>query len=383
LTAAAEALDLARALIRCPSVTPDEGGTLGVLESALKPLGFDCHRLPFSTAGTPDVDNLYARAGSGGKHLCFAGHVDVVPVGDRRGWTVDPFAAEIVDGVLYGRGAADMKSAIAAMVTAMAQVRAARGGWPGRLSLLLTGDEEGPAINGTTRMLDWMEAKGERADVCVVGEPTCQKRLGDMIKIGRRGSLNAVVTVKGAQGHVAYPHLADNPIPRLIETARALDGRVLDEGNAWFQPSNLEITSIDVGNPATNLIPGLASLRLNIRFNDRHSGAALSRWIAETCAQHAGAHELDIAISGESFLTQPGALSDLVASAIRKVTGIAAELSTTGGTSDARFIRRHCPVVEFGLVGQTMHKVDERCAVEDIAALTRIYRTLIEDYFAP
>lgn len=372
---------LTQALIRCPSVTPVDAGALDVLQRALEDLGFACHRLAF---GDDDarVDNLYARLGTKGPHFCYAGHTDVVPVGNRADWTVEPFAGTISGGMILGRGAADMKASIAAFVAAAAgYVRDKDGNIPGSISLLITGDEEGVALNGTVKVLEWLKTRGEGIDHCVVGEPTNPKRLGDMIKIGRRGSLNAVITVLGAQGHVAYPHLADNPIPRLLKTLDALLARRLDDGTAHFDPSNLEVTSVDVGNAATNVIPAAATARLNIRFNDTHTGASLSQWIRDECENHAGAHDVDIHVSGEAFLTAPGFLSGLVAAAVADITGRTPELSTTGGTSDARFIKDMCPVVEFGLVGETMHKADERAALADIEALTRIYRHILERYF--
>ncbi|WP_142849096.1 succinyl-diaminopimelate desuccinylase [Telmatospirillum sp. J64-1] len=369
-------LDLARALIRCPSVTPEDGGALDVLEASLTRLGFTCHRLDFSQEGTPDVRNLYARLGEDGPNFCFAGHTDVVPVG--QGWTTDPFAGEVIDGHLYGRGAADMKGAIAAFVAALA--RHLETGRPiGSVSLLITGDEEGPAINGTKKMLQWLEERGERIDLCVVGEPTNPRRLGEMMKIGRRGSLNGRLTVYGSQGHVAYPHLADNPIPRLIAMLTALTAEPLDQGTAHFQPSTLTLTTVDVGNPATNVIPAQAHAGFNIRFNDLHSGASLEDWLRQKLETVGGDYELKVSVSGEAFLTPPGPLSDAVARAVQAVLGVSPEPSTSGGTSDARFIKDYCPVVEFGLVGQTMHKADERVAVADLEALAEIYRLVLAD----
>lgn len=377
---ALDPIALAQALIRCPSVTPADAGALDVLQATLQNLGFVCHRLPFGE-GAARVDNLYARLGTARPHFCFAGHTDVVPVGNLAEWTVDPFAAVIENGMLFGRGAADMKGAIAAFAVAVDGFVRQHGQAPGSISLLITGDEEGVAENGTVKMLEWLEERGEIIDHCVVGEPTNPARLGDMIKIGRRGSLNAALTVMGARGHVAYPHLADNPIPRLLDTLRALQSHRLDDGTAHFDPSNLEITSVDVGNAATNVIPATATARLNIRFNDLHTGASLSQWIRDVCAAHAGAHEVNIHVSGEAFLTQPGFLSDLVAAAVHDVTGRTPELSTTGGTSDSRFIKNMCPVLDFGLVGKTMHKADERAALADIQNLTLIYRRVLERYF--
>jgi succinyl-diaminopimelate desuccinylase len=370
---------LAQQLVRCPSVTPADAGAIEVLARALEGLGFTCHRLRFG--GPPDgpVENLFATIGSGGPHFAFAGHTDVVPEGS--GWSVDPYAGTIADGLLVGRGAADMKGALAAMVSAAA-AHVARGA-PGTLSFIITGDEEGPATHGTDELLRWMAANGQQPDMCLVGEPTSARRLGDMMKIGRRGSLNAWLTVNGAQGHVAYPDRADNPIRRLVSILAALQARVLDEGTDWFSASNLEVTDLTVGNPATNVIPAQAKARLNIRFNDTHRGADLARWIEETVAAHAPAAELVIRISGEAFLTPPGELSALVARTVEAETGVSPELSTSGGTSDARFIRRMCPVVEFGLPGQSMHKVDEQASVADIEALARIYDRILQSVFAP
>jgi succinyl-diaminopimelate desuccinylase len=371
---------LAAALVRCRSVTPVDDGALDLLQRELSALGFVCHRRLFG--GPPDgpVDNLFATIGSGSPHVALAGHVDVVPAGDLTAWSADPFAGAIDQGVLLGRGAADMKGALAAMIAAAA-AHVARG-LPGTLSFILTGDEEGPALFGTDRLLDWMASEGHRPDMCLVGEPTSARRLGDVVKIGRRGSLNAWVTVLGAQGHVAYPDGADNPVRRLVAILAELQARKLDQGTDWFQPSNLEITEIEVGNPAMNMIPARASARLNIRFNDQHRGSDLAGWIEEVVARHAPAAETRMRISGEAFLTEPGSLSALVARAIEAETGVRPEFSTSGGTSDARFIRRLCPVVEFGLVGASMHKVDEQAPIEDIRTLARIYDRFLAAAFA-
>lgn len=386
-----EPLPLAQALIRRPSVTPKDDGALDVLQKALENLDFVCHRLPFSEAGTADIDNLYARLGTGSPNFCYAGHTDVVPVGDPKSWTVDPFGAEIVDGHLYGRGAADMKGGIACFVAAVAQFVKARGrDFGGSISLLITGDEETVAINGTRKMLDWLAAKGETLDHCIVGEPTNPLKLGDMMKIGRRGSLVGFLRVFGAQGHTAYPHLADNPIPHLLRMLSTLIEKPLDEGSAHFQPSTLEIATVDVGNPATNIIPAAATATFNIRFNDHHSSDSLIKRLTETFDRIAGGprkdgaprYEVKWQKNGESFFFPPGHLSSLVSRAVKKVTGREPQLSTTGGTSDARFIHRACPVVEFGLIGQTMHKADERAALTDLAQLTEIYRSVLDDYFA-
>ena len=379
---AIDPVELAAAMIRCPSVTPADEGALGVLQAALEGLGFTCRRLPFSEAGTADVDNLYARIGNSAPNFCFAGHTDVVPVGDADAWRVGPFDAEIIDDHLYGRGAADMKGAIACFTAAAGRLLKARGhGLGGSISLLITGDEEGPAINGTRKMLDWLEERGETLDSCLVGEPTNPERLGEMVKIGRRGTITGRLTVKGTQGHIAYPQHADNPIPRLVRTLAALNDEALDAGTDHFQPSNLEITTIDVGNAAENVIPSASRAIFNIRFNDRHTGTSLAAWMREVCARHAVDHELEIRIGREAFLTPPGSLSDAIAVAIEQVIGVTPELSTTGGTSDARFIKDHCPVVEFGLAGRTMHQVDECVPVADLYALTDVYAALLDNFF--
>jgi succinyl-diaminopimelate desuccinylase len=371
---------LTQALIRCPSVTPFEGGALDLLQGWLVSLGFACTRLPFGN-GAARVDNLYARLGTDGPHFCYAGHSDVVPPGELSQWSADPFAADIKNGYLTGRGAADMKGSIAAFVSATAKA-VHTGQVRGSLSCLITGDEEGPADFGTTKVLDWMAAQGEVPDHCLVGEPTSAHTLGDMAKIGRRGSMNAHITVHGAQGHVAYPDRADNPIKPLVHALGALQARALDSGNAHFQASNLEVTTVDVANATENMIPAQARARLNIRFNTEHSGASLSAWIKAVLDMHAPKHALAIRISGEAFLSPPGRLSQLVTESVQKVTGRTPELSTTGGTSDARFIQRLCPVIEFGLVGQSMHKVDEHVAVDDICTLRAIYADMIRSYFA-
>lgn len=392
MTSDIDLLSLARAMIRRPSVTPRDAGALDVLEAALKRLGFACHRLPFGTGESgreARVDNLYARLGAGKPHFCFAGHTDVVPPGDNAKWSLDPFAGEIKDGQLWGRGAADMKGAIAAFVTATDVFLRAKGGaFEGSISLLITGDEEGDAVNGTVKVLRWMEERGEVPDMCVVGEPTNPERLGDMIKIGRRGSMTGYLTVRGVQGHVAYPHLADNAAHRLVRMLDAVAREKLDEGSAHFQPSSLQITTIDIGNPANNVIPAEAKATFNIRFNDKHSSQSISDWLRRAFDRAmrevgpGGGYDLEIRVSGESFFTAPGTLSSLVAECVQAETNRAPELSTTGGTSDARFIRRLCPVVEFGGVGQTMHKIDERMAVADLEGLARIYRRILDRVFS-
>jgi succinyl-diaminopimelate desuccinylase len=368
-------LPLAQALIRCASVTPADAGAQDVLSDALRRLGFTVTPLRYG-----DIDNLFARIGSGSPHVCFAGHTDVVPVGAAN-WQSGPFAGEVRNGVLYGRGACDMKGGIAAFVAAAAQ-HLADASPHGSISLLITGDEEGPAVDGTVRVLEWMRTNEQIPDFCIVGEPTCPVTLGDMVKIGRRGSLNAKLTVHGTQGHVAYPQRADNPVHRLIRIADALTAAPLDAGNDWFQPSSLQFTSIDVGNPVTNVIPASASAMLNIRFNSDHTGAALSAWLRAVIEQHAERFDLDIAISGESFLTEPGPLVDTLRRAIVDATGVEPKLDTGGGTSDARFIARYCPVAEFGLVGATMHQADERVPVSELRDLARIYRGILAAFLA-
>ncbi len=378
------ALDLCRALIRCPSVTPEDAGTLGVLEELLKAHGFATHRVKFSEAGQPDIDNLYARIGSGAPFLVFAGHTDVVPVGDRAAWRFDPFSAELSEDMVWGRGASDMKGAIAAFTTAALAFVEKHGMAKGSIGFLITGDEEGPAVNGTTKLLAWAKEKGERFDHCLLGEPTNPEALGDMIKTGRRGSLNGTLIVEGKQGHVAYPQRADNPIPHLLRLLQALISPPLDQGTAHFDPSNLEIVTVDVGNPATNVIPAKAQARFNVRFNDLWTPESLAAEIERRCADVASGTHYKLIFepcNALAFVTEPDRFTTLVAAAIEKHTGREPKLSTTGGTSDARFIRAYCPVVEFGLVGATMHMVDERVAVADIETLTAIYADILESYF--
>ncbi len=363
---------LAQRLIACPSVTPATGAVFATLEDMLVPLGFTVDRFTVGQAPDGPVENLLAWRTTGkGPHFAFAGHLDVVPPGS--GWTSDPFAPEIRGDLLHGRGAVDMKGSIAAFVAALA---ALPDDLPGTISLIVTGDEEGPAVYGTLALMERMVARELRPDLCLVGEPTSSARLGDVVKIGRRGSVNMWIRVAGSQGHVAYPHLADNPIPKLVRILSAIEAEVLDEGTDWFQPSNIEITDLEVGNVAHNVIPGAATARISIRFNDRHSGASLIERIKGIVGQEGGTVEAKI--SGESFLTQPGAFSTLVSAAIRDVTGVDTELSTTGGTSDARFLSRICPVVEFGLNNATMHKLDEAVAVQDLHDLTHIYAAIVE-----
>lgn len=380
-----DAVSLLQALIRCPSVTPQEAGALDLLQAILTAAGFTCHRLPFGgDDGTARVDNLYARYGTAAPHFCFAGHTDVVPPGDVAAWTHAPFDAVIADGHIWGRGAADMKGPIACFIAAVLQ-KIKDGGVKGSISFMITGDEEGPALNGTRKVLDWLAAQGEKIDFCLVGEPTSRERLGDMVKIGRRGSLTGYITVKGQQGHVAYPQRADNPLPRLLRLLSALDGLHLDEGSAHFDPSNLEIVTIDTGNTADNVIPGTARATFNVRFNDHYTGAALREKIIATLAATGIAttsYTLDIRISGESFYTQPGREASLLSAAITGVTGTTPDLNTTGGTSDARFIRAYAPVLEFGIVGATIHQVDERVSLDDMEKLEMIYRRFLDAWFA-
>jgi len=373
------AVELTQRLIRCPSVTPQEGGALDCLEAELSGLGFACERLPFGE-GDSRIDNLFARRGGAGPHLCFAGHTDVVPVGDMAAWTHDPFAAEISDGRLYGRGAADMKSGIAAFVAAIARVPAKD--IDGSISLLITGDEEGDAVNGTVKMVEWAAANGHRPDMCIVGEPTSPQALGDVIKNGRRGSLSGRLVVEGQQGHVAYPHLADNPVTRLLAMLAPVNGCELDAGTPHFSPSTANVTTVDVGNPATNVIPARAEAGFNIRFNTEHSVDSLIGWLEEHFAWIGGDWTAEWTSNAAPFIAAPGPLTDLISESCRAVTGRTPELSTGGGTSDARFITKLCPVAEFGLVGQTMHKVDENVATADIDGLSAIYETAIRRFFS-
>jgi succinyl-diaminopimelate desuccinylase len=381
-------------LIRCPSVTPADGGALAALEAILKPLGFSVERPVFSEAGTPDVENLYARLSGNGPHLMFAGHTDVVPPGDEASWRYPPFSAHVENGEMYGRGAVDMKGGIACFVAAVARHVEKHGVPKGSVSLLITGDEEGPSINGTVKLLDWAVARGETWDASIVGEPTNPERLGDMIKIGRRGSLSGTVTVNGVQGHAAYPHLADNPVRGIVTLVDALLDPPFDEGTADFQPTNLEVTTIDVGNPATNVIPARAVANFNIRFNDSWTSETIRAEIHNRLDEAAGRTRLrpgkDTPIDYELtwrdrpspvFLTRDDRLIETLSGSIESVTGRRPVLSTSGGTSDARFIKDYCPVVEFGLVGKTMHMVDERVALADLERLTAIYERFLEDWF--
>ena len=380
--AALDPVALTSELIRCPSVTPADAGAIPLLQRALEGIGFKCEAVAFQEPGTEKVLNLYARLGSAGRNLCFAGHTDVVPPGARESWSVDPFGASVKDGVLTGRGAADMKSAIAAWACAAASFVASRGrDFGGSISLLITGDEEAVAVNGTRKVLEWLAQRGEKLDACIVGEPTSAKTLGDSIKVGRRGSLNGTLTVTGVQGHTAYPQLADNAAHRLIAMLQALTSTPIDTGSERFEPSNLQVSSIDIGNPTANLIPGKARAAFNVRFNDRWTARSLETWLRRLLDGVGGKYELAIQVSGESFLTPPGPVTDHLAAAIRRVTGRAPELSTTGGTSDARFIQAYCPVAEFGLVGASAHKANEHVNVNDILELMRIYLNFLELYF--
>jgi len=382
----ADPIALARDLIRCPSVTPAEGGALALIEKLLKGAGFPVHRVTFAEPGTDPIENLYARIGSAAPHLMLAGHTDVVPPGDETKWTHPPFASEIADGVLYGRGAVDMKGAIACKLAAALDYVAATGGKPkGSLSFLITGDEEGIAVNGTVKLLQWAAERGEKFDHCILGEPTNPQALGDMIKIGRRGSQNGTLVVTGTQGHVAYPELADNPVRGIARLIEAANAEPLDRGSAHFDPSNLEFTSVDVGNTTVNLIPAEARARFNIRFNDHHSRQAL-RVLIESRVRKAAGERIRWRIDWEPsnadvFFTAPGPFVAMISKAIEEVTGRTPQLSTTGGTSDARFIKDYCPVIEFGLLSQQMHKTDEHVATADLVALTAIYRHILDRYF--
>jgi succinyl-diaminopimelate desuccinylase len=383
----ADPVAIARDLLRCRSVTPAEGGALKFLEVTLKAAGFAVHRMTFKEPGADDVENLYARIGTAAPHLTFAGHTDVVPAGDEKAWKHPPFAGETDGAELYGRGAVDMKGGIACAVAAVLDHLSARGGKPkGSISFLITGDEEGIAVNGTPKLLTWAAERGEKFDHCLLGEPSNVEALGDTIKIGRRGSLNGHLIVNGKSGHVAYPRRADNPIRGLVALIAALQAEPLDAGTAQFSPSHLEFTSVDVGNKTVNLIPDEARARFNIRFNDAHTLDSLKKMIEQRAAK-AAAGKIKFVFKWEPsnagvFVTKPGPFTDLVTEAIMKATGRKPELSTSGGTSDARFITHYCPVVEFGLVGQTMHQIDERVPIADLRALTAIYRAILDRYFA-
>jgi len=385
-----DALSIVRDLIRCPSVTPRDAGALGVLENLLKAAGFAVHRVTFSEPGTADIDNLYARIGDSAPHITFAGHTDVVPAGDESAWSHGAFSGDVKDGFVYGRGAVDMKGGIACSVAAVLAHLKDHGGKPrgdgkGSISFLITGDEEDVSVNGTVKLLQWVAARGEKFDHCVLGEPSNQEMMGDCIKIGRRGSQSGTLVVEGVQGHVAYPQRAHNPVPDIARLIVAIADEPLDRGSAQFQPSNLEFTSVDVGNTATNVIPGQTRAKFNIRYNDLHSQESLRKLVEARVAKAAGnrirARIEWLPSNSNVFLTKPGPFTDLAVAAIEEVTGRTPALSTTGGTSDARFISSYCPVIEFGLVGQTMHQVDERAAVADIEQLTKIYRGILDRYF--
>ena len=378
---------LTQALIQCPSVTPEEGGALRLLDAVLKERGFDSHIVSFSDENTPDVDNLYARIGTESPCLVFAGHTDVVPTGDETRWSQAPFSGAIIDGILYGRGAADMKGGVAASVSAALNFIAEQGAdFKGSIAFLITGDEEGPAVNGTVKLLEWAKARGEKFDHCILGEPTNPNTLGDMIKIGRRGSLSGHLVVEGKQGHIAYPHLAENPIRGIVKLIAGLNEEPLDQGTAHFPPSNLEFSTVDVGNKASNVIPQSARASFNIRFNDTWTQDTLKAEIENRLRLIAG-NSVRYTVSFEpsnadSFVTAPGPFVDMAIESIEGSTGIRPELSTSGGTSDARFIKNYCPVIEFGLVGQTMHQIDERVPVADIVKLETIYRGFLKRYFS-
>ncbi len=376
----------AQALIRCRSVTPEEAGALRYMESELAAAGFTCHRLPFSQEGTPDVDNLYARIGTGSPHICFAGHIDVVPPGDEQAWRHSPFAAEIEDGILYGRGAADMKGGVAAALAAVLEFLRERGSaFGGSISFLLTADEEGPGINGTRKVVEWLAARGERPDACIVGESTSETSVGDTIKNGRRGSLSCLLKVAGQQGHAAYPEKARNPLPGLIAVLNLLKSKPLDEGTAHFQPSNLEITSIDTGNRATNVIPAAATARFNIRFNNLHTSVSLKAWIEAQVGAALAGRGLEYSVSydpaSECFLTEAGGFVEMLSEAVQAETGKQPVLSTGGGTSDARFIKDLCAVAELGLLNATAHKVDECVSLAGLESLAAIYARFLRITF--
>lgn len=377
-------VDFASALIQKPSVTPLEAGVLDLLQSQLEAIGFTCRRMRFEEAGTDPVDNLYARIGDTAPVFMFAGHVDVVPVGDAEAWSQDPFCGSVDNGILFGRGASDMKGAIAAFVAAAASFVETHRDQMGSIALLITGDEEGPAVNGTKKMLEALAADGEAFDACITGEPTNPSEMGEMIKIGRRGSLNGTLIAKGVQGHTGYPHLADNAAHRLVTLLSALTALELDTGSDHFQASTLAISTIDIGNTATNVIPAEAKAVFNIRFNDLHDSSSLEEMVRDVLDKAAGGsdkYDLSIAVSGESFLTPPGELSEILMAACEDVLGRSPELSTTGGTSDSRFIKDYCPVVDFGLVGKTMHKVDEQVPTGDVVALSKIYEGVLQRFF--
>ncbi|MGI9373244.1 MAG: succinyl-diaminopimelate desuccinylase [Hyphomicrobiales bacterium] len=372
-----------QALIRCPSVTPEEGGALDYLQQELEKLGFACTRLPFSDESTPDVDNLFARIGDKAPHFCFAGHTDVVPTGDHTLWTHPPFNAALDDGYVWGRGAVDMKGGVACFVAAVADYLSAHDGdVPGSISLLITGDEEGPSINGTPKMLKWAQENGQIPDHCIVGEPTNSEVIGDVIKIGRRGSLNGVISVNGAQGHSAYLDKARNPVPELARIVAEISSAPLDDGNEHFQPTTLAVTSFDVGNPAVNVVPAAARAMFNVRFNTEQTPETIEAFVRAACDAHASDYTLEISVSGDAFITNPGPFVETVSGAIANCTGHTPALTTGGGTSDARYIKNYCQVIEFGLVNKTIHAVDERAPISDIEMLAQAYRDILGAYFA-
>ncbi|MEE2745919.1 MAG: succinyl-diaminopimelate desuccinylase [Pseudomonadota bacterium] len=382
-----DALEFARALIKCPSVTPQDNGAQRLLVKTLENIGFKCDQVCFSEPGSEEVNNVYARFGDQSPNFCFAGHTDVVPVGETHSWTDDPFGAVIRDDILYGRGAADMKAAIACFASAASRFIASKNGdFSGSISFLITGDEEGPAINGTKKLLEWVTSRGEVLDACVVGEPTNPNKMGEMIKIGRRGSLNGNLVVHGIQGHTAYPHLAENPIHLAAEMIRAVTSKKIDSGSEYFQESTIQFSTIDVGNQASNVIPGSVNIRFNVRFNDLHRSSDIERWLRDKfddVSKSSNCHyDLKIKVSGESFITSPGRLSDLLVNAVSEITGLTPEISTSGGTSDARFIKDYCEVAEFGMVGKTMHKTDESINIVDLEVLKNVYLHLLEAYFS-
>ncbi|MCB1377004.1 MAG: succinyl-diaminopimelate desuccinylase [Alphaproteobacteria bacterium] len=378
-------VSLLQDLVRCKSVTPAEGGALTLLENTLSAAGFVCHRLIFREEGTPDVENLFARIGSGSPHLCFAGHTDVVPEGHADAWSHPPFAAEIADGFIYGRGACDMKGSVAAFAAAAVDFVRSAGKFKGSISFLITGDEEGPAINGTVKVLQWMKENGHVPDHCIVGEPSCAEKMGDTVKIGRRGSLSFIVTVDGRQGHAAYPQKADNPVPKLARFVDRISHATIDEGNDHFDPSSLAVTSFDVGNPAGNVIPSRAVAKFNIRFCTEHDAASLKAWVdgqIEAVKTEMGGKWSYTAVEGaEAFITEPGPFVGLVQDAVEAETGIFPRLSTSGGTSDARFIKDYCPVLEFGPTNATIHQTDERIAIDELKATQAVYGRILADYF--
>lgn len=387
MTTSPDAVAILQELIRCPSVTPAEAGVLDYMEGLMNPAGFTCTRMPFSEEGTADVDNLFVRIGTSGPHFCFAGHVDVVPPGADSLWTYPPFAAEVHDGIIYGRGACDMKGSVAAFcAAAMGFAKDHDGKLPGSISLLITGDEEGIAINGTVKMLAELRRRGEVPDVCLVGEPTCPEVFGDTIKIGRRGSIHFEITWQGVQGHSAYPHKAVNPVTPLARLIDRVASHELDRGNAHFGPSTLAVTNFDTGNPANNVIPASANARFNIRYNTEHTAASLKDWVERECEtvkqQMGGSYSIAIVEGADAFMTEPGPFVSVIANAVEAETGVKPKLDTGGGTSDARFIKDYCPVVEFGPINQTIHQANENIPVADLELLTRVYRRMLDNWFA-